>query len=135
MPLDVGSKRIYDPPDDGDGYRILIDHMWPRGVSRDRACLDEWARELAPSAQLRKWFDHRPARFSEFRARYRDELMADADRIDELRRRATDSRLTILYAARDREHNNAVVVTELLREGEPAARREHVRTEQFFVGP
>ena len=120
MPLDVRSKRIYDPPDDGDGYRILIDHIWPRGVSRDRACLDEWARELAPSAQLRKWFDHRPARFSEFRARYRDELIAHADRVDELRRRGTDSRLTILYAARDREHNNAVVVTELLRDGGPA---------------
>jgi uncharacterized protein YeaO (DUF488 family) len=120
MPLDVRSKRIYDPPDDGDGYRILIDHIWPRGVSRDRACLDEWARELAPSAQLRKWFDHRPDRFAEFRARYRDELIAHADRVDELRRRGTDSRLTILYAARDREHNNAVVVTELLRDGEPA---------------
>ena len=120
MPLDVRSKRIYDPPDDGDGYRILIDHIWPRGVSRDRACLDEWARELAPSAQLRNWFDHRPARFAEFRARYRDELIAHSDRIDELRRRATGSRLTILYAARDREHNNAVVVTELLRDGEPA---------------
>ena len=120
MPLDVRSKRIYDPPDAGDGYRILIDHIWPRGVSRDRACLDEWARELAPSAQLRKWFDHRPDRFAEFRARYRDELIAHVDRIDELRRRGTDSRLTILYAARDREHNNAVVVTELLRDGEPA---------------
>ena len=69
---------------------------------------------------LRKWFDHRPARFAEFRARYRDELIAHADRVDELRRRGTDSRLTILYAARDREHNNAVVVTELLRDGEPA---------------
>jgi uncharacterized protein YeaO (DUF488 family) len=120
MPFDVRAKRIYDPPDDGDGYRILIDHIWPRGVSRDRACLDEWARELAPSAQLRNWFDHRPARFAEFRARYRDELIAHSDRIDELRRRGTDSRLTILYAARDREHNNAVVVTELLCDGEPA---------------
>jgi len=120
MPLDVRSKRIYDPPDDGDGYRVLIDHIWPRGVSRDRACLDEWARELAPGAQLRKWFDHRPDRFAEFRARYRDELIAHPARIDELRRRGTDSRLTILYAARDREHNNAVVVAELLRDGEPA---------------
>jgi uncharacterized protein YeaO (DUF488 family) len=120
MPPDVRSKRIYDPPDDGDGYRILIDHIWPRGVSRDRACLDEWARELAPSAQLRKWFDHRPDRFAEFRARYRDELIAHADRVEALRRRGTGSRLTILYAARDREHNNAVVVTELLRDGEPA---------------
>jgi uncharacterized protein YeaO (DUF488 family) len=69
---------------------------------------------------LRKWFDHRPDRFAEFRARYRDELIAHADRVEALRRRGTDSRLTILYAARDREHNNAVVVTELLRDGEPA---------------
>jgi uncharacterized protein YeaO (DUF488 family) len=120
MPLDVRPKRIYDPPDDGDGYRVLIDHIWPRGVSRDRACLDEWARELAPTAQLRKWFDHRPDRFAEFRARYRDELMAHADRVEQLRRRGTTGRLTILYAARDREYNNAVVLTELLRAGGPA---------------
>jgi uncharacterized protein YeaO (DUF488 family) len=116
MTLDVRCKRIYDPPDDSDGYRVLIDHIWARGVSRDRACLDEWARELAPSAQLRKWFDHRPARFAEFRARYSDELIAHADRVEALRRRAADSRLTILYAARDRERNNAVVPTELLCE-------------------
>jgi uncharacterized protein YeaO (DUF488 family) len=120
MTLDVRAKRIYDPPDDRDGYRILIDHIWPRGVSRERACLDEWARELAPSAQLRKWFDHRPDRFAQFRARYRDELIAHADRVNELRRRATNSRVTVLYAARDREHNNAVVLAELLRDGEAA---------------
>jgi uncharacterized protein YeaO (DUF488 family) len=120
MTLDVRAKRIYDPPDESDGYRILIDHVWPRGVSRERARLDEWARELAPSAQVRKSFDHRPDRFPEFRARYRDELIAHADRIDELRRRATHSRVTLLYAARDREHNNAVVLTELLRDGETA---------------
>ena len=117
MTLNVRSKRISDPPHDSDGSRILIDHIWPRGVSRQRACLDEWARELAPSGELRKWFDHRPARFAEFRARYRDELSAHADRVEELRRRATNRRLTIVYAARDREHNNAVVLTELLREG------------------
>jgi uncharacterized protein YeaO (DUF488 family) len=116
MTRDVRAKRIYDPPDDSDGYRILIDHIWPRGVSRERAALDEWASELAPSGALRKWFDHRPARFPEFRARYRNELIAQADRIDELRRRATSGRLTVVYAARDREHNNAVVLIELLRE-------------------
>jgi uncharacterized protein YeaO (DUF488 family) len=119
-PPDVRAKRIYDPPDDGDGYRILIDHIWPRGIARERACLDEWARELAPSDQLRKWFDHRPERFAEFRARYRHELVAHAERVGELRRRGTEGRLTILYAARDRDHNNAVVVTELVRDGEPA---------------
>ena len=120
MTLDVRAKRIYDPPDDSDGYRILIDHIWPRGVSRERARLDEWARELAPGGAVRKWFDHRPERFAEFRARYRDELIAHPDRIDELRRRATNGRVTVLYAARDREHNNAVVLTELLRDGEAA---------------
>jgi uncharacterized protein YeaO (DUF488 family) len=116
MTIDVRAKRIYDPAEAGDGYRLLIDHIWPRGVSRERAHLDEWARELAPSAELRKWFDHDPARFAEFRARYRDELAGKTDRLEVLRRRASDGPLTILYAARDQEHNNAVVLVELLGE-------------------
>src|SRR4051812_4373814 len=74
MTIDVRAKRIYDDADAGDGHRVLIDHVWPRGVSRERARLDEWARELAPSDELRKWFDHVPERFAEFRSRYRDEL-------------------------------------------------------------
>ena len=114
MTLDVRVKRIYDPPERADGYRILIDHIWPRGVSHERARLDEWARELAPSDELRKWFDHVPERFDEFRSRYRDELATQPERLDELRRRAARRPLTIVYAARDREHNNAVVLAELL---------------------
>ena len=117
MALDVHTKRIYDPPEPDDGHRVLIDHVWPRGVSRERAALDEWARELAPSDGLRRWFDHLPERFSEFRARYRDELAGQSERLDELRDRATRGRVTIVYAARDREHNNAVVLAELLRDG------------------
>ena len=117
MTLNVRPKRIYEPAERGDGYRILIDHVWPRGVSRERAHLDEWARELAPSDDLRKWFDHRPERFAEFRARYRGELSSQRERLDELRRRAAEGPLTILYAARDRAHNNAVVLTELLKDG------------------
>ena len=113
---DVRAKRIYDPFDAEDGYRVLIDHVWPRGVSRERARLDDWARALAPSDELRKWFDHVPTRFAGFRARYRDELVAHPELIDELRRRAASGRVTILYAARDREHNNAVVLAELLRD-------------------
>jgi uncharacterized protein YeaO (DUF488 family) len=113
----VRAKRAYDPAEDGDGYRILIDHVWPRGVSRQRACLDDWARELAPSDELRKWFDHDPARFAEFRSRYRDELADQSQRLEELRSRARNGAVTIVYAARDREHNNAVVLTELLRDG------------------
>jgi uncharacterized protein YeaO (DUF488 family) len=116
MALDVRAKRAYDPVEGGDGYRVLIDHVWPRGISRERARLDDWARELAPSDELRKWFDHDPARFAEFRARYREELADHSGRLEELRRRATSGRVTIVYAARDREHNNAVVLSELLRD-------------------
>ena len=115
MTLDVRTKRVYDLADADDGHRVLIDHVWPRGVTRERARLDEWARDLAPSDQLRKWFDHIPERFGEFRSRYREELAARPERVDYLRRRAESATLTIVYAARDREHNNAVVLAELLR--------------------
>lgn len=117
MTPDVQIKRAYDAAQDSDGYRILIDHVWPRGISHERARLDEWARELAPSDELRKWFGHVPDRFAEFRARYRGELGAHSDKLGELRERASRGRLTIVYAARDREHNNAVVLAELLRDG------------------
>jgi uncharacterized protein YeaO (DUF488 family) len=115
MVLDVRIKRIYEPADRGDGYRILIDHVWPRGVSRERAKLDEWARELAPSDEQRHWFDHVPERFDEFRARNRDELQAQRDRLRELRRTAREGPVTIVYAAHDQDHNNAVVLAELVR--------------------
>ena len=117
MAIDVRAKRVYDDADPGDGYRVLIDHVWPRGVSRERAKLDEWARDLAPSDELRKWFDHVPERFDDFRARYREELAGHADQIEALRDRANTGPLTILYAARDRERNNAVVLAELLPDG------------------
>ena len=116
--VEVRTKRIYDPAEPGDGYRLLIDHVWPRGISKARARLDEWARELAPSDDLRRWFGHDPKRFAQFRSRYRRELHNQADdRLDELRARARRGALTILYAARDREHNNAVVLAEVLKEG------------------
>lgn len=117
MSGNVRTKRIYDPREADDGYRVLIDHVWPRGVSKERAALDEWARELAPSDDLRKWFDHVPDRFEKFRTRYRAELEDHDEKLDELRARARRDVLTILYAARDREHNNAVVLAERLREG------------------
>ncbi len=114
MTLDVNIKRVYDPAESDDGYRVLIDHIWPRGVSHERAHLDGWARELAPSDDLRRWFDHVPERFAEFRDRYRLELGEQAELLNELRQRAQREPLTIVYAARDREHNNAVVVREVL---------------------
>ena len=117
MTIDVRTKRVYDAAEPGDGYRVLIDHVWPRGVSRERAQLDEWARELAPGDELRRWFDHVPERFGEFRTRYRDELAGHAERIEQLRGRSREGPVTIVYAARDREHNNAVVLAELMRDG------------------
>ncbi|HZT14569.1 MAG TPA: DUF488 family protein [Gaiellaceae bacterium] len=108
---------MYEPAAAADGYRVLVDHVWPRGVSRDRARLDEWARELAPSDDLRTWFDHVPERFAEFRSRYREELKTQSAKLAELRERARKGRVTVVYAARDEEHNNAVVVAEALRDG------------------
>lgn len=115
MRVAVRLKRIYEPPEPDDGYRVLIDGMWPRGVAKADAHLDEWARDLAPSRELRTWFGHKPERFQEFRTRYRRELEGHADHLAQLRERAASSPLTVLYAARDTEHNNAVVVGELLR--------------------
>ena len=114
---DIRLKRVYDPPEPDDGYRVLIDRVWPRGVSREQARIDEWARDLAVSTDLRRWFGHDPARFEEFRLRYERELAEHEARLDELRERARRGRLTIVYGARDREHNNAVVLADVLRRG------------------
>jgi uncharacterized protein YeaO (DUF488 family) len=118
--MDVRLKRAYEPPAGGDGYRVLIDRLWPRGVSKQQAQLDEWARELAPSSELRRWFGHDPAKFDEFRRRYREELAAQDEKLRELRRRARGGTLTLVYGARDSEHNDAVVLAELLRRGRRA---------------
>ncbi len=117
MAIDVRTKRIYEAAVASDGYRVLTDHTWPRGVSRDRARLDEWRKELAPSDALRRWFDHLPDRFPEFRSRYRDELGSHQESVEQLRRRARHQQVTIVYAARDRDHNNAIVLAELLNNG------------------
>jgi uncharacterized protein YeaO (DUF488 family) len=117
--VDVRLKRVYEPAVDSDGYRVLIDRLWPRGVSREQADLDEWDRELAPSAELRQWFRHEPSRFEEFRRRYKEELRPKRSPIAELRRRAREGTVTLVYAARDPEHHDAVVLAEILRRGLP----------------
>ena len=117
MSLNVKAKRAYAPAEAGDGYRVLIDRLWPRGVSRERAHLDEWARELAPSTELREWFNHDPKRWDEFRTRYRRELTAHREQVAALRHRAAAEPVTLVYAARDTEHNDAVVLEELIRDG------------------
>jgi uncharacterized protein YeaO (DUF488 family) len=112
----VEIKRAYEPAEAADGYRILIDRLWPRGVSKEEARLDEWARDLAPSPGLRRSFGHDPDRFAEFRRRYRGELEAQEEKLRELRGRAREGTVTLVYGARDTEHNDAVVLAELLRE-------------------
>jgi uncharacterized protein YeaO (DUF488 family) len=120
--MDVRLKRVYEPATASDGHRVLIDRLWPRGISHERAALDEWERELPPSTELREWFGHEPSRFEEFRRRYIDELRAHRARLTDLRRRARDGTLTLVYSARDTEHNDAVVLAEVLRRGLPSAR-------------
>jgi uncharacterized protein YeaO (DUF488 family) len=117
--MDVRLKRAYEPASDEDGYRVLVDRLWPRGVSKKQAELDVWEKELAPSSKLREWFGHEPGRFPEFRQRYIDELRANRARLRELRRRARIGTLTLVYSAHDSEHNDAVVLAEVLRRGLP----------------
>ena len=121
--MDVRLKRAYEPASAEDGYRVLVDRLWPRGVSKEQAKLDEWDQELAPSSRLRKWFGHEPDRFPEFRRRYIDELRANRARLRELRRRARTATLTLVYSAHDSEHNDAVVLAEVLRRGLPKSHR------------
>ena len=118
--MDIALKRAYEPAAESDGHRVLVDRLWPRGVSRERARIDEWARELAPSSELRTWFGHDPARFHEFRRRYVHELEGQTARLRDLRRIARHGRLTLVYAARDPEHNDAVVLEDVLRRGRRA---------------
>ena len=109
-------KRAYDPPARGDGYRVLVDRLWPRGVRKEDLALAAWTKSLAPSHALRRWFAHDPRRWREFVARYRRELRAPGagEALRDLARRATASVVTLVYAARDETHNDAVVVRSAL---------------------
>jgi uncharacterized protein YeaO (DUF488 family) len=118
--MDVRLKRAYETAAPTDGWRVLIDRLWPRGVSRARAQLDAWDKDLAPSTELRQWFGHDPQRFEQFRRRYIDELRDHGPQLEALRRRAREGTLTLVYAAQDSEHNDAVVLAEVLRRGLPA---------------
>ena len=119
--MDVRLKRAYDAAAPSDGYRVLIDRLWPRGVSRARARLDDWQKDLSPSAELRQWFGHDPTRFEEFRRRYVEELRGERPALTALRRRARQGTVTLVYSAHDSEHNDAVVLAEVLRRGLPRA--------------
>jgi uncharacterized protein YeaO (DUF488 family) len=107
-------KRVYEKPDKADGFRILVDRLWPRGLTKEKAALDLWLKEVAPSTELRKWFGHDPGKWTEFRRRYRAELKSHPDELKMIRSKATDGPVTLLYGARDQEHNEAIVLQQLL---------------------
>jgi len=110
----VRLKRAYDRPNVDDGPRILVDRLWPRGLSKTAAAIDEWARELAPSTGLRKWFGHDPDRWEGFRRRYARELRGHAEDLARLRSLARNRPITLVYAARDKVHNDAVVLRDIV---------------------
>lgn len=116
MSARIWLRRAYDPPGRNDGQRILVDRMWPRGVAKEKARIDEWLAEVAPSAELRRWFGHDPERWEVFRRRYREELAEKGDTIAHLLGRIRRGRVTLVFGARDERHNNAVVLREYLEE-------------------
>lgn len=119
----VHLKRAYEPSNSKDGHRILVDRLWPRGVSKAEADIDEWVKDLAPSTELRKWFGHDPERWDEFRRRYAEEIRGHAELLAHLRALAREGPVTLVYSARDELHNDAVVLREVLlgrRPGEVA---------------
>ncbi|MBI4213694.1 MAG: DUF488 family protein [Chloroflexi bacterium] len=116
--MSVRLKRVYEKPGADDGLRILVDRVWPRGLSKKEAGVDQWLRELGPSTQLRKWFGHDSGRWEEFRTKYRLELAAPQQRqlLEHVRELAIRETVTILYGTRDAEHNQAVIIAEALEE-------------------
>jgi uncharacterized protein YeaO (DUF488 family) len=107
-------KRVYEAPSPDDGARVLVDRLWPRGVTKARAALDLWLKDIGPSTELRTWFDHDPAKWTVFQARYFKELEKKADLTEPLRQRDRKGTVTLLYAARDNEHNEAVALKAFL---------------------
>jgi uncharacterized protein YeaO (DUF488 family) len=111
---DIRIKRIYDAKSRDDGARVLVDRLWPRGIKKEDAALTIWLRDVAPSNELRKWFGHDPARWAEFKTRYRRELAGNEAALDELAGLVKKGRVTLLYGAKDTEHNQAVALAEFL---------------------
>ena len=113
---DLRIRRVYDPPEPDDGARILVDRLWPRGVKKEEAELTLWLKEIAPSSQLRQWFGHDPEKWDEFKRRYHAELTANHAALDKIRNFLNSGRVTLVYGARDTEHNDAVVLAQYLQE-------------------
>lgn len=116
--MKIELKRAYDDPEKSDGTRILVDRLWPRGVKKEDAKLDHWMKEIAPSTELRKWFDHDPEKWTRFRGRYQTELKHHLDEIEQILEKAKKGTVTLIYAARDEKHNEAVVLKSFLEKQE-----------------
>jgi uncharacterized protein YeaO (DUF488 family) len=110
-------KRVYEPTAPEDGVRVLIDRLWPRGLTKKMAAIDHWMKDIAPSSELRKWFGHAPERWTEFRNRYMEELRQHMALLDQIRDLAKEGTVTLLFGAHDEEHNDAVVLQEVLLKG------------------
>ena len=124
-------KRAYEAPARGDGTRILVDRLWPRGLSKEKAALNHWIKDIAPSAELRKWFGHDPARWDEFRRRYAAEVHQHSDLLEQLRSLARTGTLTLVYSAHDEEHNDAVELRELILEANKKTHAHHSKTQPY----
>lgn len=109
-------KRVYEPPAASDGRRVLVERLWPRGLTKQRAAVDLWLKEIAPSPVLRKWFSHDPEKWSEFRKRYREELKGKHEFLDQIQQMAAEGPVTLVYAAHDTLHNSALILKEFLEE-------------------
>jgi uncharacterized protein YeaO (DUF488 family) len=112
--MNVQLKRAYEKPEHSDGTRILVDRLWPRGLTKDKAAIELWLKNLGPSTELRKWFGHDPKKWRGFRSRYRTELKQHGDELRLIKRKAKEGTVTLIYGARDQEHNEAVVLKQLL---------------------
>lgn len=109
-------KRAYEPVEQGDGARIVVDRVWPRGISREKLAADLWLKDLGPSTELRKWFAHDPEKWDEFRRRYREELADKQELLDQVRQYLLEGPVTLVYSAKDEEHNQAAVIREYLEQ-------------------
>ena len=112
--MSIKVKRVYEQPDKHDGMRILVDRLWPRGLTKEKASVDLWLKDLAPSTELRKWFGHDPAKWKQFQTRYRTELGEQKDALKLLRQKSKAQTVTLVYGARDEEHNEALVLKKIV---------------------
>ena len=112
--MDIKTKRVYDSVSNEDGFRVLVDRLWPRGLTKDRIGADAWMKDVAPSTELRKWFKHEAPKWTEFKRRYFQELEQNSDALDELRHAIAKGTVTLLYSVNDQEHNHALVLKEFL---------------------